>query len=121
VTVEDRTADWQELLGEPKPGRFVLVATEATTPLAFALVEDAELSAVHVRPDRRSAGVGKQLLDESLTRLRAAGHKEAELWVLVDNVRARRFYEREGWTCSGETKPALPPTDILEIRYRLPL
>ena len=121
VTVENRTADWEELLGEPKPGRFVLVAAEGATLLAFAVVEDAEVSALHVRPDRRRTGVGKRLLDESLARLRAAGHEEAELWVLVDNVRARRFYEREGWTCSGETKPALPPTDIFEIRYRLPL
>jgi ribosomal protein S18 acetylase RimI-like enzyme len=121
VTVDDRTADWQELLGESKPDRFVLVATEGDTHLAFALVEAAELLALHVLPDRRGAGVGKRLLDESVARLRAAGHEEAELYVLVDNVRARAFYEREGWTCSGETKPALPPTDIVEIRYRLPL
>jgi hypothetical protein len=41
--------------------------------------------------------------------------------LLVDNVRARRFYDRKGWSCTDETKPALPPTGILEIHYRLPL
>ena len=34
--------------------------------------------------------------------MRAAGHAEAELWVHDANGRARRFYERNGWTPTGE-------------------
>jgi hypothetical protein len=29
--------------------------------------------------------------------------REAILWVLRDNLRARRFYEQLGWTADGQT------------------
>ncbi len=35
------------------------------------------------------------------TRLLAEGFDTAVLWVLDDNPRARRFYERHGWAASG--------------------
>jgi ribosomal protein S18 acetylase RimI-like enzyme len=34
-------------------------------------------------------------------RLQAEGFATAVLWVLEDNPRARRFYERHGWAASG--------------------
>jgi GNAT superfamily N-acetyltransferase len=51
--------------------------------------------------------------------LAAGGGDEAVLWVAEANARARRFYEREGWTLDGETRtsPLGPP----EVRYRLAL
>jgi RimJ/RimL family protein N-acetyltransferase len=41
------------------------------------------------------------------------------LWVLPANARARRFYERAGWTCDGteRTVDALGLT-VPEVRYR---
>jgi ribosomal protein S18 acetylase RimI-like enzyme len=33
----------------------------------------------------------------AVEQLSADGYPEAVLWVLEDNPRARRFYEREGW------------------------
>jgi hypothetical protein len=35
--------------------------------------------------------------------LRDLGMREATLWVLRDNLRARRFYEHLGWTPDGRT------------------
>jgi hypothetical protein len=38
------------------------------------------------------------------------------LWVLEANGRARRFYEREGWTLEGGTRTT--PLGPSEVRYR---
>jgi hypothetical protein len=61
-------------------------------------------------------------MHETLTALRGRGYLEAILWVLDDNPRARRFYEREGWALDGERKvePHLG-VDVAEVRYRISL
>jgi hypothetical protein len=47
--------------------------------------------------------------------LREMGAVEAFLWVGEENPRARRFYEREGWSHDGSSQPSsLGP---LELRY----
>jgi ribosomal protein S18 acetylase RimI-like enzyme len=54
---------------------------------------------VHPRVWRR--GAGSQLLGGALARLRAAGFREATLWVVHGNARARGFYEAQGWREDG--------------------
>jgi hypothetical protein len=44
---------------------------------------------------------------------------EAILWVGEANARARRFYEREGWSADGETRES--PLGPRKLRYRLTL
>ena len=47
---------------------------------------------------------------------------EAILWVLQDNPRARRFYERHGWTLDGASKRSRHlGVDVDEVRYRIRL
>jgi hypothetical protein len=42
------------------------------------------------------------------------------LWVAEDNPRARRFYEREGWTLDGARKEdELLGVTVAEVRYRI--
>ena len=46
------------------------------------------------------------------------GRAEAYLWVLEANVRARRFYERNGYKHDGTTKNAiLGNVGLPELRY----
>jgi hypothetical protein len=40
------------------------------------------------------------------------------LWVLRDNWRARRFYERAGFAPDGATNVLTGLGDVLEVRYR---
>jgi ribosomal protein S18 acetylase RimI-like enzyme len=54
----------------------------------------AELYALYVRPAWWSTGTGRALMDQVLARVSAAGYRYITLWVLEDNARARRFYER---------------------------
>lgn len=61
-----------------------------------------EIYALHVRPDETRRGVGKLLLDHALRRLELRGCGSSVLWVLRDNANARRFYEAQGWSFTGE-------------------
>jgi GNAT superfamily N-acetyltransferase len=51
---------------------------------------------LHVRPERRSAGLGRRLLGEAMRRVAGRGETGAYLWVFEDNVRAIDFYCRLG-------------------------
>ncbi|MFI9814291.1 GNAT family N-acetyltransferase [Saccharothrix variisporea] len=66
----------------------------------FVMVEGDEVEQVYVSADHRGAGVADVLLAEAERRV-AAHHDTAWLAVVAGNTRARRFYERHGWTDSG--------------------
>jgi ribosomal protein S18 acetylase RimI-like enzyme len=55
---------------------------------------------LYVVPEHWSTGAGRRLLDRVLETLIAAGEHRLVLWVLESNVRARRFYERAGFTAT---------------------
>ena len=78
-----------------------------------------ELMAIYVDPAHVRIGVGRLLMTAARDRLRLVGVAGALLWVLDGNVRARRFYERDGWrfdgTCRTVTFANLP---VQQLRYR---
>lgn len=79
---------------------------------------DAELYAIYVDPEQYGGGVGHALLQESLRRCLAAGHDRVLLWVLKENARARRFYERAGFQPDGTEEPfAIDDVVVPEVRY----
>ena len=77
----------------------------------------AELYALYVRPPWWSTGTGRALMERVLARTGAAGYQAITLWVLRDNERARRFYERAGFTPDGATNVLAGLGDIPEVRY----
>ena len=86
--------------------------------------EDAEgeLYAIYALPDAWGTGAGSQLMDAGVESMRASGYRNAVLWVLEDNPRARRFYEREGWSLDGGRKDAeFVGMRVPEVRYRITL
>ena len=78
----------------------------------------AELYALYVRPAWWSTGTGRALMDRVLARSAAAGYSSITLWVLRDNVRARRFYERAGFAGDGARHVLDNLGGVTEIRYR---
>ncbi|WP_155374233.1 GNAT family N-acetyltransferase [Catellatospora vulcania] len=80
------------------------------------------LNAIHVHPDAIGSGAGLALMHTCLAEFAALGHHRALLYVVSDNTRARRFYERGGWAPDGVTRttpigPALVPV----VRYARPI
>jgi GNAT superfamily N-acetyltransferase len=76
----------------------------------------AELYTLYVAPDQWSTGAGRGLMDGVLTEARAEGYPRIILWVLKDNRRARRFYERAGFRPKGAEHPSYF-AGVPEVRY----
>lgn len=78
----------------------------------------AELYALYVHPAWWSTGTGRALMDQVLAKVSGAGYLRIMLWVLEDNDRARRFYQRAGFAPDGASHVLDDLGGVTEIRYR---
>lgn len=130
MRVESRAAMWHKALAEPSPGITLLVLNATGETVGFCVYgpsrdEDAqnlntgELVALNVLPSAWGKGYGSALCSTVLTQ---AQHWDAvTLWVLHGNERARRFYEKFGFTADGASKTdsKLVGSVLHEVRYSL--
>lgn len=68
----------------------------------FVMVVGDEVEQVYLSALDRGSGVADVLMVEAERQVRAAGHGTAWLAVVAGNARARRFYERRGWSDDGQ-------------------
>nr|WP_281386074.1 GNAT family N-acetyltransferase [Nocardioides luti] len=89
--------------GERTPAMLpVTTVAEADGAVAgFVMVVGDEVEQVYVAAAHRGTGLASTLLDEAERQVAALGHDEAWLAVVEGNARARRFYERRGWSDGG--------------------
>ena len=80
-----------------------------------------ELYAIYVLPRAWGTAAATKLLQLAVQAMRDRGEAEGILWVLTDNPRARRFYEREGWIEDGEGETEYLGIKAPLVRYRFPL
>ena len=119
IDLERRTASWERALLE---GATAFVAEKDGRVVGFASVRRGELDSIYVLPEAWGSGAGTALMRAAIEALRELGDREAVLWVLDDNPRARRFYEREGWARDGGTKDGeFLGMRAAEVRYRISL
>jgi ribosomal protein S18 acetylase RimI-like enzyme len=133
-----RVALWTDRLENPPPGCATFVAHEDLRIHGFVFVgpsgdEDhkdhgiSQVFSIHVDPSRWGGGIGKRLLDHALGFLQSSGFKEATLWVVAGNDRARHFYEALGWQLDGMQRKEILAVegrdgdDVEVVRYRLEL
>ncbi|MFL5929005.1 MAG: GNAT family N-acetyltransferase [Gaiellaceae bacterium] len=118
-------ARWRERLERPPTGWSTFVAERDGRIVGFTSVGPSrdergigELYAIYVEPDEWSTGTGRALIERAEEQLRSE-YAEVTLWVLEDNPRARRFYERAGWSLDGGRKAeARWGVRAPEVRYR---
>ena len=122
MDVASRTESWNRILRQTR-GR-VLVADDDGVIEGFCAVgpsteEDwGEVYAIYLDPDRWGRGVGRALLAAGEEALVDDGHWQALLWVLDGNVRARAFYERQGWVHGKPIRiENIGGADVNEARY----
>ena len=96
----DRVADTTVADVEGEVAGFVMV-----------IPGDDEVEQVYVDDSHRGSGVAGLLLTEAERQVAAGGHSRAWLAVVNGNARARRFYEREGWTDDGAFEHDAPIDD----------
>ncbi len=77
----------------------------------------AELYALYVAPAHWSTGAGRALMGRALEEAQAESYPRIVLWVLEQNTRARRFYERAGFRQRGRTHSLGWLGGVPEVRY----
>lgn len=81
---------------------------------------EGKVYAIYVDPAVAGTGAGRALMDAAVGRLSAQGLRPIHLWVLEDNARARRFYERYGFVLAGDRSTiTIGDADLPEVRYTL--
>ncbi|MHA7652553.1 GNAT family N-acetyltransferase [Mycobacterium sp. ML4] len=108
------------------PSTLVAVRDAAVCGFASAglsrdddLTDLGELMAIYVDPRHVNTGIGRLLISAARERMRARGCTGAALWVLRENGRARRFYERDGWHPDGAQRSRrYGNRPVAEMRYR---
>ncbi len=116
-------------LQNPPPRTATLVVEAEGTPVGFAdlgpavgVARASEIYAIYLDPDHWGLGFGRALMTSSVRRLGELGYGEAVLWVVEENLRARRFYEAAGWGFDGTRRiEEIGGVQVNEVRYRRPL
>ena len=95
----ERRAHWRSELAAMAPGDTVLIAGDVGFIAVWAEGDPgfgAYIDNLHIRPERRSAGLGRRLLGDAMRRVAGRGQTGAYLWVFDGNTRAIDFYRRLG-------------------------
>jgi GNAT superfamily N-acetyltransferase len=106
-------------------GGFTMVGRYRCDPDERVGPEVGEVYGIYVHPARWSTRTGYALMQAAVAQLRETGFSDIRLWVLEENPRARRFYERFGYVTDGATKMFMVDRDgphraqAREVRYRL--
>lgn len=131
MDVARREQGWARWVALPPPDSVFVATDGGAEVVAYSVVsavreaEDAhpalptaELCAIYVTPAVLGAGAGHAVHEAGVTAMAAGGFRHAVLWVFEDNLVARRFYERHGWTSDG-VRAAFEVSDArpMEVRY----
>lgn len=131
LSVGERTAMWTSILNQPpsRESTVVFLAQHPEEAVGFGscggqrsedLREqgyDCEISAIYVLRAYQRRGLGAQLLSAMMSNLSDRGFRSAALWVLKDNVTARRFYDQRGGRVIAEREEVEQGTVLTEVAY----
>ena len=77
-----------------------------------------EIVSIYLLPQYMGKGYGKLLLDAVIKELVLLGFDDIFLWVLEENHRAKKFYEKAGFTASGHyLDDNIGGKDLREMQY----
>jgi ribosomal protein S18 acetylase RimI-like enzyme len=139
LNVQSRVDRWRERISEPGAGEFSFIA-EVTGEAgrreivgfsgggperdgfvgADGATYDGEVYAIYLLAGWRGRGVGCLLMAASARALLDLGFQSVVIWVLQDNVNARRFYEALGGVQVGEKPIDIGQTPLIEVAYGWP-
>jgi ribosomal protein S18 acetylase RimI-like enzyme len=134
LTVEGRAAAWAQIMQHPPtPGSTVIYLAECGGKIiAFGSCGaqrsenlkdkgfDGEVSAIYVLREFQKRRIGSRLFSEMSMDLIRRGFNAVALWVLRDNLRARRFYERYGGQAIAEREDVRDGVVLVELAYGWP-
>lgn len=126
-TLEGETARWAKRLGQADAGRSCDVVLRDGYVCGFVSYGPArgiagatEIHSLHVAAAQHGQGLGFRLMRHALARSVEVGASVVLLWVVEQNARARRFYERQGFCLDGNRKTTrYGDYDVAELCYRI--
>jgi ribosomal protein S18 acetylase RimI-like enzyme len=131
LSVEERARMWRSTFTEPNPRALLLIGRAANGEIVgFAsggptrsgdselLDTAAEIYAIYLLDKVKRQGLGRRLMAGLFDHLTGQGFASAGLWVLQDNLSARRFYERLGGKPGPGQELELRGQTVTEIAYR---
>lgn len=74
---------------------------------------DVRIEALLTIPDAWGKGIGAALMQRALADISASGHSAVHVWPFAQNHRAQRFYAKNGFQATGQTRIG----DALELEY----
>ena len=78
--------------------------------------DEIELCDFYVEPVFQGMGIGRELMGHFIHEAKAEKKKSIFLWVIKDNISARRFYELNGFESDGQEK-LIEGTQVTDKRY----
>ena len=120
TNIDKARAMYQRLLDENMGNGYLLTVDNKPHCIAYwdkardpELTGKAELICIHSLPNNWHKGFGSKMMDMVLEDIKSSGYSEVVLWVFRDNLRARAFYEANGFVLSGVTKSAFDSEEVL--------
>ncbi len=134
LTVDARAETWRKMLAQPAAycNTTVFLARVDGLSIGFgacndqrseALLKqgfDAEISAIYVLSSSQCRGIGKAVIRAMATYLVSNNNTGVSLWVLKDNMNARRFYKNLGGRVVGEKSDVRANATLQEVAYGWP-
>ena len=127
LSVRERVERWTRAIATPGPAKVAvaelggrIVGFCSFGPTRDAGSTDAEIYSVNVFPAAWGRGAWRTLCEHAFREAAAREHDAVTLWVLKENERARRFYERLGYAPDGaeKTDTQLIGSPLNDVRYR---
>lgn len=115
---------WAEII--LRPNRLNLVAVHSGRTIGFvgfqsvpSEAKKSEVIGIYVHPEYWRLGAGKALLSAATNRMAASGAHEAFLWTMRENLISRRFYQKEGFMCTQDSRVSVRQGEsFTEVKYR---
>lgn len=76
-----------------------------------------EIYSFYFHPDFWGSSATHMGFQFCINRLKALGFTQITIWVLNDNLRAKRFYEKNGFVLDGHSQEIEIGKKLLEVRY----
>jgi ribosomal protein S18 acetylase RimI-like enzyme len=126
LSQERRQQGWYEALVNPNPGTCLFVAEGVEAIIGFTSAGPGregsdpcrgEVHAIYLLEHVQGLGVGRALMRAACAHLVQQGCTSMLLWVLKDNLPARKFYEALGGKTLGEKPIEIGTQTLIEISY----
>jgi ribosomal protein S18 acetylase RimI-like enzyme len=127
LSYENRTQVWSQNLSDPQNAGFLYVAESRPGEIVGFAAAGAEregdpnyqgeLYAIYLLQEVKRQGLGRKLVDTVKHELCERGFSSMLIWVLKDNLPARKFYEALGGIYLREKPIEIGSQRLIEVAY----